>query len=206
MRVFDSINGTAEQTNLAANSIDFVVAGQAFHWFDRDESSPRFSRILRPSGWVLLMWNTGRTDTTTFLSEINEHLISEFAIDYRQVDHRNIDQAKFNRFSHPLHCDIGAFDHVQKLDCAGLIGRLASSSYMPSESDPRFVPMSTAVEELFQRHARSGQVEIEYDTELYFGQFTWQAKNAFGVHNNSAFLRPGLKRCSDRRHGPLFFR
>jgi len=166
---FHSVNGTAEQTNLAANSIDFVVAGQAFHWFDQTQARNEFSRILRPSGWVLLMWNTRRTDTTTFLSEY-EHLISEFAIDYRQVDHRNIDQAKIQSFFAPAQFRYRRLDHVQKLDCAGLIGRLASSSYMPSESDPRYAPMVAAVEELFQRHARLGQVGIEYNTELYFGQ------------------------------------
>lgn len=113
---FNSVNGTAEQTNLATNSIDFVVAGQAFHWFDRTQARGEFSRILRPSGWVLLMWNTRRTDTTTFLREY-EHLIGEFAIDYRQVDHRNIDHAKIQSFFTFAPLRYRRLDHVQKLDC-----------------------------------------------------------------------------------------
>src|SRR5256886_12258209 len=32
---FVSIEGFAEATTLSNNSIDFVVAGQAFHWFDQ---------------------------------------------------------------------------------------------------------------------------------------------------------------------------
>ena len=32
---FESIDGTAESTTLPDRSVDFVVAGQAFHWFDR---------------------------------------------------------------------------------------------------------------------------------------------------------------------------
>jgi len=31
---FISINGTAEHTGLAASSVDLVIAGQAFHWFE----------------------------------------------------------------------------------------------------------------------------------------------------------------------------
>src|SRR4030095_11536525 len=31
---FRSVKGTAEATRLPGNSIDAVVAGQAFHWFD----------------------------------------------------------------------------------------------------------------------------------------------------------------------------
>src|SRR5437764_251262 len=33
-RNFHSVNGTAESTTLAESSVDFVIAGQAFHWFD----------------------------------------------------------------------------------------------------------------------------------------------------------------------------
>ena len=31
---FRSVNGTAENTTLAPQSVDLLVAGQAFHWFD----------------------------------------------------------------------------------------------------------------------------------------------------------------------------
>ena len=31
---FKSINGRAESTTLANHSVDFITAGQAFHWFD----------------------------------------------------------------------------------------------------------------------------------------------------------------------------
>ena len=32
---FISLDGTAEKTNLDDASVDFVIAAQAFHWFDR---------------------------------------------------------------------------------------------------------------------------------------------------------------------------
>ena len=31
---FHSVIGTAEQTTLADQTVDYIVAGQAFHWFD----------------------------------------------------------------------------------------------------------------------------------------------------------------------------
>ena len=34
-----------------------VTAGQAFHWFDREKERQEFVRILKPGGWVVLVWN-----------------------------------------------------------------------------------------------------------------------------------------------------
>src|SRR5271165_2614354 len=47
---FASITGSAEATTLSDCSIDFVTAGQAFHWFDPIVSHKEFSRILKPGG------------------------------------------------------------------------------------------------------------------------------------------------------------
>src|SRR5258707_10267218 len=43
---FSSINGSAEATTLDDASIDFVTAGQAFHWFQKDAARKEFRRIL----------------------------------------------------------------------------------------------------------------------------------------------------------------
>lgn len=52
---FHSIDGKAEATTLADHRVDFVTAGQAFHWFDRAPTRAEFQRILKPDGWVMLM-------------------------------------------------------------------------------------------------------------------------------------------------------
>jgi ubiquinone/menaquinone biosynthesis C-methylase UbiE len=65
---FTSIDGTAEATTLASTSIDFVTVGQALHWFKRDQTRLEFARILKPQGWVVLVWNSRQTDSTPFLA------------------------------------------------------------------------------------------------------------------------------------------
>ena len=57
---FQSIAGRAEATTLPEQSVDFVTAGQAFHWFDRKKAKAEFSRILKARGWVVLAWNERR--------------------------------------------------------------------------------------------------------------------------------------------------
>jgi SAM-dependent methyltransferase len=47
----------AEQIPLASRSVDLVVSGQAFHWFDLDRALPEIARVLRPGGQLALVWN-----------------------------------------------------------------------------------------------------------------------------------------------------
>jgi SAM-dependent methyltransferase len=50
---------TAEDIPLRASSVDVVVAGQAFHWFDAERAWPEIARVLRPGGSLGLVWNSG---------------------------------------------------------------------------------------------------------------------------------------------------
>jgi ubiquinone/menaquinone biosynthesis C-methylase UbiE len=54
---FTSVAGTAEATTLQDASVDLATAGQAFHWFDPKLARTEFARILKPGGWVVLVWN-----------------------------------------------------------------------------------------------------------------------------------------------------
>jgi len=52
-----ALAGSAERIPLPDNSVDVVVAGQAFHWFPRPDSDRELARVLRPGGTVGLTWN-----------------------------------------------------------------------------------------------------------------------------------------------------
>jgi SAM-dependent methyltransferase len=49
--------GTAERIPLDDCSVDAVVVGQAFHWFDVPEALSEIGRVLRPGGRVGALWN-----------------------------------------------------------------------------------------------------------------------------------------------------
>jgi SAM-dependent methyltransferase len=57
-----AIDGRAEELPLADESVDAVVAGSAFHWFDRDPALEEIARVLRPPGVFGLLGN--RFDTS----------------------------------------------------------------------------------------------------------------------------------------------
>lgn len=53
----DTMVGAAESIPLAHASVDAVLVGQAFHWFDHTRALPEIARVLRPNGVLGLLWN-----------------------------------------------------------------------------------------------------------------------------------------------------
>lgn len=49
--------GSAEAVPLPTGSVDAVVAGQAYHWFDPGRAHAEIARILRPGGVFAAFWN-----------------------------------------------------------------------------------------------------------------------------------------------------
>lgn len=93
---FKAIDGTAESTRLDTHSIDVVVAGQAFHWFDSAKTNREFQRILKKGGQIILLWNERMTKSPFEIAY--DELIVRHGKDYVTVDHRNIDEGKIRTF------------------------------------------------------------------------------------------------------------
>jgi SAM-dependent methyltransferase len=166
---FTSVNGTAEATALADCSVDFITAGQAFHWFDRAGARKEFGRILKPNGWIALIWNERLTETSPFLRAY-EDLLRQYGIDYAAVDHRNVDIDAITAFFAPQPFTLRKFENRQVFDSDGLKGRLLSSSYTPEPGHPNHQPMLDALRALFDKHQSRGKVSFDYATLLYFGR------------------------------------
>jgi SAM-dependent methyltransferase len=164
---FVSVEGSAEETRLADASVDFVVVGQAFHWFDVERARREFRRVLRPGGWAVIVWNNRAAAPTPFLAAY-EDLLVEFGTDYKQVS-AGYAHAESLRAFFPGGHQLKTFDNRQLLDHEALRGRLLSSSYTPAEDDPRFNPMLARLREIFDAHQRGGRVEMRYDTQVFYG-------------------------------------
>ncbi len=165
---FTSIVGTAESTTLADHSVDFVTAAQAAHWFDRERARREFVRILKPGGWLVLLWNERLTDSTAFLRDY-EQLLLTFATDYQDIRHERTTDA-INEFFDPAPFEERTFAMRQEFDYDGVKGRLLSSSYAPGPGHPRHAPMLRELRRLFDAHAVGGRACFEYKTRLYFGR------------------------------------
>jgi SAM-dependent methyltransferase len=165
---FTSVAGTAEVTTLADASVDFVTAAQAGHWFDRARSRQEFARILKPKGWLVLLWNERCTDTTPFLREYEQMLLT-YGTDYEDVRHERTTDA-VNEFFDPGPYRQRTFAMRQEFDYTGLEGRLLSSSYAPGPGHPKHEPMLRELRRIFESHAVDGTVSFDYTTRVYFGR------------------------------------
>ncbi|TDV40718.1 class I SAM-dependent methyltransferase [Actinophytocola oryzae] len=52
-----ALPGRAEEIPLPDGSVDAVVVGQAFHWFDHERALDEIGRVLVPGGALGLLWN-----------------------------------------------------------------------------------------------------------------------------------------------------
>ena len=165
---FQSIAGRAEKTTLPGQSVDFVTAGQAFHWFDRDKARVEFSRILQPRGWVVLVWNERRVASSSF-AEAYEILLHDYATDYEKIDHRQITKEIIGQF-YDGRFGLASFEQSQRFDFAGVKGRLLSSSYAPDTTHARHSAMIAELEKIFDTHETKNEVVFDYETKVYYGR------------------------------------
>ncbi len=168
---FEMREGSAERTGLPERSVDFVLAGQAFHWFNRELARAEFARVLRPDGWCVLIWHDRSTDASSFLRAYEEFL-QRHAIDYQQVVHRQVANFDVLRaFFAPCEVKLITIPAQQRFDFDGLRGRLLSSSYIPREG-PKAEAMLAEFPELFSSYQRDGHVVLEYETKIFYGHLT----------------------------------
>ncbi len=160
---FSSLEGSAESTGLEENCIDFITAGQSFHWFDVVEAKKEFKRILKPNGNVALIWNNRGKAGTDFNSSY-ENFILKFGTDYKEIKKNDGNVDLFFNYQKET------FYNFQELDFTSFKGRVLSSSYIPLADNPIFPKMILELENLFNKHQRNGIIRIEYDTEVYIGK------------------------------------
>lgn len=165
---FCAVDGSAENTTLDNASADFVIAGQAFHWFRPPEARVEFARILTSGGWAVLVWHDRSVDATPFLRAYEEFL-REYSNDYEQVTHKYLASYEaLERFFAPNPMRLITQRNEQRLDFDGLRGRLLSSSYIP-KSGERHDAMMKALPRLFSDYATDDRVVLKYDTKIYYG-------------------------------------
>lgn len=168
---FHSIDGTAEATKLEASSVDFVTAGQAFHWFNPQRARTEFSRILKPGGTVALIWNERLADATPF-ARAYEALLLRHGTDYGAVAHRTVTATNvdvLHQFFAPRGFQVKAFDNAQVFDFESLKGRLLSSSYAPLPGHPNYDATLDELRRIFDEFQENGTVRFDYQTMVYYG-------------------------------------
>lgn len=157
------VDATAEQTGLESASVEMVVAGRAFHWFDRERAIPEFRRILKPGGWLTLV-SLGRARETSHPTERAqtlefERLLREEGTDYTYVRggyriHENLREL----FPEDVLFHQEQLHGTQQLDWESFRGFTLSLSVVPQQGDPRYDSFQRGLRDLFDRHSQGGEI------------------------------------------------
>ncbi|MDE2755466.1 MAG: class I SAM-dependent methyltransferase [Acidobacteriota bacterium] len=166
---FRSIEGRAEATTLDSRSMDLIVAGQSFHWFQIDRAREEFRRISDPSAFAVLVWNQRKTEKTGFLRDYEE-LLLRHGTDYARVRHQNIGEDQLQTFFGPQAFHRKILANSQVFDREGLIGRTLSCSFVPLPGHPGHLSLMRALDRIFEEWQVEGRVTFEYDTLVYAGR------------------------------------
>jgi len=141
---FQSINGTAEETGLADNSVDLITVGQAAHWFDAEKTKREFHRILKAKGWLAFIWNNfdagNLPDVENYFGDTG--------------------------FTHKT------FPMSIKETCEEFIGGARSAADAPNITNPQYRDFEQSKRAIFAAQAQDDLIKIDYTTELILGQLT----------------------------------
>lgn len=163
---FRSVDSTAENTTLEANSVDFITVAQAFHWFDADSFKSECKRILKPGGKAVLVWNS--RDNTSELVQENAAICKKHCPDFKGfsggLDHIEADIVRFfdNCF------EVKRFANDLLFEKTKFIERSLSASNSLKETDRGYKSYIAELDELFDKYAIEKILKLPNETVTYF--------------------------------------
>lgn len=152
--------GSAEALPMADGSVDAVVAGQAYHWFDPERALPEIARVLRPGGRLGLLWNL-RDDRMPWMARFGE--LAGAADTGDQLDPPAV-RPLFGEAS------VRWYHHTTSLSVDGLVDLAASRSYVLVRPDVERAALLDEVRALAEQIAVDGAIRVPYRLQVWSAQ------------------------------------
>lgn len=165
---FRSLDSTAERIDLPDASVDGVMVAQAFHWFDGARAAGEFCRILKPGGFIALIWNARDPALSAFAAEY-ERIVHTYGSEFARSGKEVVSLERLRELFGP-ELRQRNLANFQDLDWPALRGRLLSASYMPLAGHPGHEAMLADLRRAFDANQREGRVRLEYETRVFLVQ------------------------------------
>lgn len=163
---FISVKGTAEQTTLMDKSVDFILVGQAFHWFDANSFKLECQRILKETGKVILIWNSWIRDSEVIMKY--HELFQMFCPSFKGFS-GGLESRKICEFFENQYETKRVANHLV-FNKESFINRARSASYSLIEGDEKFEDYMEALEKFFEKYAVDGILTMPNETVWYVGE------------------------------------
>lgn len=166
------VKGNAEQTTCLDAQYDVVCMASSFHWMDFEKAMEEVSRILKPGGWFLALWNTRYYESNPLLVRIEETLYRMVPELTRVSSGRSVfcEQLMGRLQRHPLCNDVVYLEgrHTEQQTCERYVGIWKSVNDIRVQAgEQRFQEFLTYIEqELQDIH----QIDAEYSTRAWIAR------------------------------------
>ena len=162
------LDGTAEAIPLPEGSVDAVVVGQAFHWFDATRALAEIRRVLRPAGTLGLIWNL-RDESVPWVARVGQLIDS---VDPGVPRTRlKAWRAAFSENPQFAPLEERTFHFRQHLDRESVMARFVSVSFvasLPPARKERFVLELRAILDDDPTTRDATTIELAYRTDVFW--------------------------------------
>jgi ubiquinone/menaquinone biosynthesis C-methylase UbiE len=161
--------GTAEKLPFPDRSVDLIVAGQAFHWFEARKALQEFARVLRPGGGIALLWNYRGTSAMWVVSVWKEVGKYPAKVPGYRKEHHSLTFRKSGRFTRLRHRVFRGLRVRQTPE--QVLDRIASISWIAALPRDERQRILRRAEEVLRTHPGTrgrSQLRTPYETDVYW--------------------------------------
>jgi len=162
-----SLAASAENTTLADASVDIITAAESYHWFDNEIAKKEFKRILKPNGYVFLIWNVFAGDAyEEEMNAISDFYRSKKQIGRAKIPHEQRAIALFGKNSY----EKAELDNSMLQDFDSFCGGWLSTSFAPDKGTDDYKKFCEKAKMLFDKYAIDGKICSTIKTVCYWGK------------------------------------
>lgn len=167
------VPASAEDTQLADQSVGLVTVAQAFHWFDEEKFKAECRRILLPGGRLAVIFNE-RVLEGCEISRVRNEICRRYcgAFHTGHVGRRTSEEGdaflRREYFSEVLYF---CAEHNIMMDEESFVGDTLSRSYAIDDDHADFEAFVDELKNAFAKYEKDGTVAIRYKTVCYLGRF-----------------------------------
>jgi ubiquinone/menaquinone biosynthesis C-methylase UbiE len=164
---FKCLNGKAESSTLDPISVNHIVCGESFHWFETHSAIKEFQRILIPNGYLMIFsnWEYKNTDfAKQFNLIIQKHQFESNVkpppkIEWNQIFHNG----KYEKIQYPMR---------KEMNFEQILGYALSLSRTPLPGDKAYEFFKNELKNAFNRFEKNTKILFEFKTKLKFGKLS----------------------------------
>lgn len=163
---FEPIKATAEDTKIQSDSVDIIIAGQAFHWFEQEQFKKECLRICKKDALVIFIWNKKNDSVLEKERQAMRNSINTIQ-DYYQnswdLRLKGVEKFFSGDYSYIEFCN----DIVN--DYETFIKRSLSDSRAPNKDDKSYNLYLDKLKVFFCKHAKDGVIIVKNKTVAFWG-------------------------------------